>query len=392
MTEPRLVVGVDLGGTKTSAAVVAPDGEVGPVVTIPTPSAVSPDTVLDAVASAVRAAVTAAAIGTVSTASRAATLAEDFGSARRGLRLPPPRTSVPVPDALAGAVPDALAGALADTLAGDLLDTRPDALADPPPGLIGVGIGTAGAVNAASGTIVSATDTVRGWVGTDLVAGVRARLGDIAVEVRNDVDAHALGEAWRGAAASASTFLMVAAGTGIGGAVVVDGRLRTGAHHVAGEMGHVPAPGADGLRCPCGRTGHLEALAAGPAIHRGYLARGGSPEASDTRAVFDRARQGDRAALDAIDAAASGLARGVAGIVTTLDPELVVVGGGLAEAGPLWWRPFEDTLRAELIDVLAGIPVVPAAAGQSAAIIGAAGAVYDAQPAPEPHLHLVEEA
>lgn len=320
----RLVVGVDLGGTKTSAAVVDPDGEVGPVVTVPTPSAIGPAEVLDAVAAAVRGAVSA--IG-----------ADEAG-------------------------------------------------------LVGVGIGAAGAVDVASMTVVSATETFRDWVGTNLEAELQERLGPITVTVRNDVDAHALGEAWRGAAASASTFLMVAAGTGIGGALVVDGRLRTGAHHVGGEMGHVPAPGADGLRCTCGRSGHLEALAAGPAIHRDYLACGGTPSASDTRAVFARARDGDEVALAAINAAASGLARGVAGIVTTLDPDLVVVGGGLAEAGPLWWRPFEDTLRAELIDVLADIPVLPAAAGQTAAIIGAAKAVYDSGiPTIEPTRKPLEE-
>lgn len=320
MTTRPLVVGVDLGGTKTSAAVVSVGGDVGPIVTLPTPAAVGPDAVLDTVARAVDGAVRAAL------ATPASADAGRPGRAR----------------------------------------------------LAGVGIGTAGAVDARAGVIVSATSTFRDWVGTDLRAGVRARLGDVVVEVRNDVDAHALGEAWVGAAASASTFLMVAAGTGIGGAVVVDGRLRTGAHHVGGEMGHVPAPGAEGLLCPCGRTGHLEALAAGPAIHRGYLARGGSTDAADTRAVFERARAGDPRALAAIDAAASGLARGVAGIVTTLDPELVVVGGGLVDAGTLWWDRFEATLRAELIDVLAGVPVVPAAAGQAAALLGAASAVFAA--------------
>lgn len=306
MTTGPIVVGVDLGGTKTSAALVTPDGDVGPVVTLPTPAAEGPDAVLDTVAHSVR-------------------------SALRASGGPQP--------------------------------------------LAAVGIGTAGAVDADAGRIVSATSTFRGWVGTDLRAGVRDRLGPVDVAIRNDVDAHALGEAWRGAAASASTFLMVAAGTGIGGAIVIDGRLRTGAHHVAGEMGHMPAPGAEGLTCPCGRTGHLEALAAGPAIHRGYLARGGSPQAADTRAVFALAAAGDGAALAAIEAAATGLGRAVAGIVTTLDPDAVVVGGGLAVAGPLWWRPFEDALRAELIDALADLPVLAAAAGQSAAIIGAAGAV-----------------
>ena len=239
-----------------------------------------------------------------------------------------------------------------------------------------VGVGTAGAVDAARGVVVSATDTFADWVGTDLVAGLRARLGDLTVAVRNDVDAHLLGEMWRGAASGARSVLMVAAGTGIGGALVLDGALRTGAHHLAGEIGHVPAVGAVGLACPCGRTGHLEAVAAGPAIHRRYRALGGE-RAADTRAVFADADAGDVLAADVIEDAAVSLGRAIAGLVTCLDPEFVVVGGGLAQAGPRWWAPFEATLRAELVDALAGLPVVPAALGAEAAIVGAARAALD---------------
>ncbi|MFH6691348.1 ROK family protein, partial [Cellulosimicrobium funkei] len=173
-----------------------------------------------------------------------------------------------------------------------------------------IGVGTAGVVDVGRGVIVSATDTLPGWPGTDVAGGLRRRLADLAadadlpVSVENDVDAHAAGEVWRGAAAGARSALLVAVGTGVGGAVVLDGRPLRGAHHVAGELGHVPVPGAELLRCPCGRTGHLEAIGAGPAVHRRYLALGGDATSPDTRDVVARADAGDELAVSVVRDAA----------------------------------------------------------------------------------------
>ncbi|MPV37487.1 ROK family protein [Georgenia subflava] len=315
------VVGVDLGGTKTAAAVVDPEGRVGPVRTVPTPAHAGPEAILDAVAELVR------------------TVAVDAPAAVRA-----------------------------------------------------VGVGTAGVVDVTTGTIVSATDAITGWTGTAVAAGLRRRLtatlGEVPVFVENDVDAHAAGEAWLGAGAGRDIVLMVAVGTGVGGAVVLDGRPLRGAHHVAGEIGHVPTPGAEGLRCTCGRTGHLEALGAGPALHRHYLALGGDPASPDTRDVVARAGGGDELAARAVRESAAAVGRAAAAVVTVLDPAVVVVGGGMAGAGPMWWTAMEESLRAELIAPLADLPVVPAALGGSAAVVGAARgawqllAVTEQQPVP----------
>ncbi|QJW35059.1 ROK family protein [Cellulosimicrobium protaetiae] len=310
-----VVVGVDLGGTKIAAATVAADGTLGPVRAVPTPAAAGPDAVLDAVAGLVREVVAALP-----------------GGAR----------------------------------------------------LRGLGVGTAGVVDVGRGVIVSATDTLPGWPGTDVAGGLRRRLADLAsdgpsgdapavpVFVENDVDAHAAGEVWLGAAAGARSALLVAVGTGVGAAVVLDGRPLRGAHHVAGELGHMPVPGAELLRCPCGRTGHLEAIGAGPAIHRRYLALGGDAASPDTRDVVARAGAGDELAATVVRDAAQAVGRAVAGVVTVLDPEVVVVGGGLAGAGDLWWSALEGALRAEVVDVLADLPLRRAALGNEAAIVGAA--------------------
>jgi len=299
-------VGVDLGGTKTAVAVVAPDGTMGEVLTAPTPALAGGEAVLDAVADLV---------------ARAAAGHDDVA---------------------------------------------------------GVGVGTAGVVDATRGAIISATETFASWVGTDVAAGLRARLGwDDArlVEVRNDVDAHALGEAWLGAGRGRSSMLMVAVGTGVGGAVVLDGRLWTGAHHVAGEMGHIPTPGAAGMRCPCGVDGHLEAVAAGPAIERAYALAAG--ESLPGRDIMARAADGGEPARGVVAAAAVALGRAIAGVVTVLDPACVVIGGGVAAAGDEWWTPLRAACRGEVVPVLRNLELLPAALGPEAAILGAARTVFD---------------
>lgn len=239
----------------------------------------------------------------------------------------------------------------------------------------GVGVGTAGIVNGA-GRIFSATDTFTDWVGTDLVAGLQQRLpGAPPVVVVNDVDAHLLGEAWLGAARGWTSALMVAVGTGVGGAVMLEGRLWRGHRFAAGEIGHLPVPGAETRRCTCGRLGHLEALSAGPAMERAYLAATGVD--LDARQLLARAGAGDATAAEVVRAAAQGLARAIAGLVTALDPEGVVIGGGVANSGPLWWQPLLDTCRAELVDAFDGLPIVPAELGPDAAVLGAAKSIYE---------------
>jgi len=309
-----LVVGLDLGGTKMAAALVRASGELaGPLATIPTPAHEGREAMLDAIASLVRTVVKA------------------------GTRQAP-------------GIPARISA---------------------------VGIGTAGVVDVTTGTIVSATDAIAQWAGTRVADGVRARLeaaglGRLPIHVENDVDAYAAGEAWLGAGRGCASVLVVAVGTGVGGAVLINGSAVRGSHHVAGEIGHVPAPGAEGETCTCGRPGHVEAVAAGPQIHRRYLAAGGDPTVLTTRELETRANAGDALAARVYRDSAVALGKVLAGVVTVLDPDRVVVSGGLARAGQLWWGPLRQTFRAELIDPLAGVPLVGAELGTRAPIVGAA--------------------
>ncbi|GGL86765.1 ROK family protein [Glutamicibacter protophormiae] len=238
-------------------------------------------------------------------------------------------------------------------------------------GIDGLGLGAAGVIDPATARVLSATDTISGWAGTDLAGQMFQRTG-LETRAVNDVHAHGLGEARFGAGLGAREVLLLAVGTGIGGSHLIDGQAHTGAHRVAGHMGHIDSPLAAGIQCSCGRTGHLEAIAAGPAIHRHYLRLGGNPEAVDTRAVAQLAESGDELAVTALrtGALAAGMAAG--SLANILDPELVIISGGMAHAGEAWWQWLREGYESSAIDSLQGTQLVPAQLGTTAAFYGAA--------------------
>lgn len=285
------------------------------------------------------------------------------------------RDSVATP---AGEGPEAVIAAVA-RLARSVL--RQGAAETPHRHVRAAGIGTAGVVDVQQGTIVSSTDTFYRWAGTPLRDRLSEELASVIghqvpVHVQNDADAYGMGEVWKGAACGRDSALVVAVGTGVGAAVVIDGRPLRGAHHLAGEIAHVPTVGAEGLRCPCGVDGHLEAIASGVGLHAHYLRLGGDGKVVDAREVCRRAQAGDRTAVAAVSAAASALSRGIAAVVTVLDPAVVVVSGGLAAAGDLWWGTLQSTLRRELIPPLADLAVLPGRLGSDGPLVGAAAAAW----------------
>ena len=289
-----------------------------------------------------------------------------------------PRHTLAAPSR-AGEGPDAVVEAVR-TLAERLLAAA-DARKGESATLMGVGMGAAGVVDAGTGTIVSSTDTFADWPGTRLAERVREALAgllahDAAVSVQNDADAHAAGEFLHGAAAGASSALVVAVGTGIGSGVIVDGRPVHGAHHVGGELAHIPIRGADHLRCPCGRTGHLEALGAGLGLHRHYLSLGGDSAVTDTRGVALKAAAGEAPALQAIADSARAVGRALAGAASLIDPERIVITGGVPQIGSAWWHPMLAAYRAEAIDALQSTPILPGTLGDEAPLRGAAASAW----------------
>lgn len=296
-------LGIDLGGTKTAAGLVAADGTVTRRVTAPTPAASGPAAILQTIVD----------------------------------------------------------------LATSLTDSAPGAV------ITGCGIGAAGVIDPVSRTVQFATSSLPDWTGTRLGAEIERRLG-LPVATVNDVHAHALGEAVHGAGRGERTVLVIAAGTGIGGALVIDGVLQAGRHGAAGHYGHIPAAEAAGLACTCGGVGHLEVIASGPAILEAYQRQGGAA-ARDAQEIFARADAGDALAADVIAVAASALGRSIGGLINSVDPDVVIVGGGLAAAGPRWWNRMESQARAEAMGLLAGCRIVPTALGADSAIVGAASLI-----------------
>lgn len=247
--------------------------------------------------------------------------------------------------------------------------------------LAGVGIGTAGVVDSGAGTIVSATDTFADWPGTALAGLIRAGLGDLLqphapVVVQNDVDAHAAGEYRHGAAAGTASALVVAVGTGVGGGLILNGRAVRGAHHVAGEIAHTPTPGAGHLRCPCGRVGHLEAIGSGIGMHRHFISLGGDPAITDARGIAAAASTGEPTARRALEESAAAVGRALAAAATLVDPERIVITGGVPNIGDVWWRPMLNAFHAEAIDALQNTPILPGMLGDDAPLRGAAASAW----------------
>ncbi|MEV4545990.1 ROK family protein [Micromonospora echinaurantiaca] len=264
------------------------------------------------------------------------------------------------------------ASAVLDTAAGLVEQLRTRSAGTP---VRALGVGSAGVIDHRSGRVLSATDVLTGWAGTDLRGTLRRRLG-LPVTVINDVHAHALGEARHGVAAGRDTVLYVAVGTGVGASFVVGGTVLAGAHSAAGHAGHQPSPHAGSLPCTCGGQGHLEAIAAGPGLAGEYARRTGRP-VDDLRSVAARAEDGDETARDVVALGGAAVGSAVGGLVNLLDPHAVVVGGGVTGLGAPWWQALRDAVRRETLPSLADVPVLASALGPDAPLLGAASLAWE---------------
>jgi glucokinase len=233
-----------------------------------------------------------------------------------------------------------------------------------------VGVGSAGHVDHERGVITYASGTLPGWAGTALAAHLQTAL-DLPVVVENDVNALAIGESRFGAGQSFDEALYVAIGTGVGGAIVREGRLWRGASFCGGEIGHLVVDWDGMRRCSCGLPGHLEAYTAGPALAERYRALAGLDVAPDLRVVAERARNGDVIARTALLEGARILGLALGGLLSALDPQALIIGGSVPDSGPLWWAAFETALRSSPMPGPARIALHPAQLGAHAVVIGA---------------------
>ncbi|MGP4111829.1 ROK family protein [Streptomyces sp. 4N509B] len=244
------------------------------------------------------------------------------------------------------------------------------------PHVTAVGIGSAGPVDARGGTVSPVN--IPAWRDFPLVAGVRETTGPLPVTLVGDGAAIAAGEHWRGAAQGRANVLCMVVSTGVGGGLILDGRLRPGPTGNAGHIGHISVD-LNGDLCPCGGRGCVERIASGTNIARYARDAGWRPEAPDGDAtaagVAAAARDGHPVALAAFQRAARALAAGVAATATLVEIETVVVGGGVSQSGEVLLAPLREALAEfATLPFVRGLEVVPARLGTDAGLVGAAAA------------------
>jgi glucokinase-like ROK family protein len=216
----------------------------------------------------------------------------------------------------------------------------------------GIGIATAGTLDERSGSIFAATDNLPGWTGFQLRAFAEERF-QLPVSVVNDAQAAALSELHFGVGRGLSDFVVITLGTGVGGGIVSAGKLLRGPYGFAGSIGHV-AIHTKGRFCNCGRRGCLETYVSTAALLREYRDCGGAAPASLTdeaavaRRINQLARSGDSRAKAAYAGLAEHLAEGIANLFNMLDPQAVILSGGLVES----YVPFVPYLEKRVAEIL----------------------------------------
>ena len=247
---------------------------------------------------------------------------------------------------------------------------------DPGQGLAGVGCGCGGPLVWPEGRVSPLN--IPAWRGFPLRGRLRERFPGTTVRLHNDAICMAVGEHWRGAGRGRRNLLGMVVSTGVGGGLVLDGRLINGATGNAGHIGHVVVDPA-GPFCTCGGRGCLEAIARGPALAAWAQGEGWRPGQTEVTAkdLADDAAQGHPIGVAAMRRAGGAPGIAIASAVQLCDVEVVSIGGGLAQAGPLLFEPLEEALRTHAgLDYARDVPVVAATLGQSAGLIGAAALIF----------------
>ncbi|MEU9459659.1 ROK family protein [Streptomyces sp. NPDC088394] len=238
-----------------------------------------------------------------------------------------------------------------------------------------VGIGSAGPVDASAGTVSPVN--VPGWRDFPLVERVGKVVGGLPVELVGDGVAMTAAEHWLGAARGYDNALCMVVSTGVGGGLVLGGKLHPGPTGNAGHIGHVCVD-LDGDPCPCGSRGCVERIASGPNIARRALEAGWRPGPdgdASAAAVAAAARAGDRIAVASFERAAQALAAGIAATATLVEIDIAVIGGGVAGAGDILFTPLRRALRQyATLSFVRRIEVAPAVMGTDAGLVGAAAA------------------
>jgi glucokinase len=256
--------------------------------------------------------------------------------------------------------------------------------------IAGVGIGAPGPLDRDKGLVIVTPNL--GWTNFPLRNRVADQVG-LTATLDNDANCATLGEWWKGAARGGRNVVGITLGTGIGGGLILDGRLYHGASDVAGEVGHMSIA-STGRRCKCGNYGCLEAYASGPAIAerarealsgdepsmlRGLC--GGDLATLTASVVYQASEQGDAVASEVVRDTALFLGTGVANLLNIFNPDVVVLAGGVAQAGDSLFLPLRAEVRRRAFrPAVDACRIVPGELGGSAGMVGAVAAFLAEHP------------
>lgn len=249
-----------------------------------------------------------------------------------------------------------------------------------------IAIAAAGAIDSEKG-IVTASPNLPGWLDVPLKEIMEKALG-LKTFLINDASAAALGERYFGVGRGIDNLIYITASTGIGGGIIIDGKLYLGVSGSAGEIGHMTID-VNGPRCNCGNIGCLEVLASGKAVAREaqrLIARGsktimlelaeGEPQNISAQTVSTAAQKGDTLALAIIFKAATYLGVGIVNLVNIFNPEMIIVGGGMAQMGKMLLAPARQVVAERAFQLPAQrVRIVPNQLGENAGVLGAAAFV-----------------
>ena len=248
--------------------------------------------------------------------------------------------------------------------------------------IAGIGIGTPGIVDTDGRRVLGGAENIKGWEQIDIATPLERHTG-LAVHAGNDANMMGLGETRYGAGRGCTHVVFLTVGTGIGGAVIIDGHLFSGYGGRGTELGHTPLM-ADGERCNCGATGCLEHYASTSALVRRF-----SSLAEQQALKFDRPVDGELIthlyleghplAVACMNEHFYYLGRGIAGFINIFSPQRVVIGGGICEAGPFYLEELRRTVARQVIpDCAVHTEIVRATLGNRAGLAGAAALVFQA--------------
>ena len=252
-----------------------------------------------------------------------------------------------------------------------------------PSQLDSISIAAAGAINPEKG-LVTSSPNLPGWNNVPLRDTIRRKY-KVNTFLINDANAAALGEHHFGAGKGVNNLVLLALGTGIGGGIIINGKLYSGSHGSAGEIGHMTID-INGPRCNCGNIGCLEVLASGTAVAKEAVRRNRQGERSSLTEIVEgkienitaekvsiAAQGGDSLASEVISSAAFYLGVGMVNLVNIFNPEMIIVGGGMAKMGDLLLNPAKQIVRERAFQSSAqAVRIVPAQLGENSGLVGAA--------------------